>query len=74
MTLCVVFVVFILRGISSIYDVQLLDRGVVRETHTKRQATQHGCLPNLLGDGDKGIEIVYSEEKNILYRIAEYCN
>jgi hypothetical protein len=33
----------------------------------KRQATQHGCLPNLLGDGekDRGIEIVYVEEKNI---------
>jgi hypothetical protein len=25
--------------------------------------TQHGCLPNVLGDGDKGIEIVYGEEK-----------
>ncbi len=25
--------------------------------------TQHGCLPNLLGDGDKGIEIVNGEEK-----------
>jgi hypothetical protein len=23
------------------------------ETHTKRQATQHDCLPSLLGDGDK---------------------
>ena len=23
------------------------------EKHTKRQATQHGCLPSLLGDGDK---------------------
>jgi hypothetical protein len=23
----------------------------------KRQATQHGCLPSLLGDGDKRIEI-----------------
>jgi hypothetical protein len=34
-------------------------------THTKRLATQHGCLPSLLGDGDNGIEIVYSEEKNI---------
>ncbi len=33
------------------------------ETHTKRQATQHGCLPSLLGDGDKGIKIVYGEEK-----------
>ncbi len=37
------------------------------ETHTKRQAIQHGCLPSLLGDGDKGIEKVYSEEKIILY-------
>jgi hypothetical protein len=33
------------------------------ETHTKRQATQHGCLPGLLGEGDKGFEIVYGEEK-----------
>ncbi len=23
---------------------------------------QHGCLPNLLGDRDKGMEIVYDEE------------
>ncbi len=38
------------------------------EKHTKRQATHHGCLPSLLGDGDKGIEMVYGEEKNILYR------
>jgi hypothetical protein len=30
---------------------------------TKRQATQHGCLPSLLGDGDKGIEIVNGEKK-----------
>jgi hypothetical protein len=29
------------------------------ENHTKRQATQHGCLPSLLGDGNKKIEIVY---------------
>ncbi len=35
------------------------------ETHTKRQATQHGCLTSLMGDGDKGIEILYSEEKVI---------
>jgi hypothetical protein len=35
------------------------------ETHTKRQAAQHGCLPSLLGDGDKGIEIVYGEKKKI---------
>jgi len=38
------------------------------ETHTKRQATQHDCLLSLLDDGDKGIEIVYGEEKYILYR------
>ncbi len=41
--------------------------GIGPETHTKRQATLHGCLPSLLGDGDKGIETVYGEEKNILY-------
>jgi hypothetical protein len=34
------------------------------ETHTKRRAAQHDCLPSLLSDGDKGIVIVYSEEKN----------
>ncbi len=32
-------------------------------THTKRQATQHGCLPSLLGNGYKEIEIAHSEEK-----------
>jgi hypothetical protein len=37
--------------------------GLGPETHTNRQATQHGCLPSLLGDGDKGIEIVYFEKK-----------
>ncbi len=37
------------------------------QAHTKRQATQHGCLPSLLGDRDKGIEIESGEEKNILY-------
>jgi hypothetical protein len=32
--------------------------------------TQHGCLPNLLGDGDKGLEgleIVYGEEKKYFF-------
>ncbi len=52
------------------------------ETHAKRQATQHGCLPSLLGDGDKRIKIMYGEgekkfstgqepprqNKNLLYR------
>ncbi len=37
------------------------------ETHTKRKATQHGCLPSLLSDEDRGTEIVYDEEKNILH-------
>jgi hypothetical protein len=43
------------------------------ETHTKRQATQHGCLPSLLGHGDKGIEIVWGKRQNInlLYRHAK---
>jgi hypothetical protein len=35
----------------------------LKETHTKRHATQHDYLASLLSDGDKGIEIVYSEEK-----------
>jgi hypothetical protein len=39
------------------------------ETHTKRQATQHGCLSSLLGNRVKGIEIVFGEEKYILYCI-----
>ena len=33
------------------------------ETHTKRQATQNGFLPSLLGDGDKIIDIMFGEEK-----------
>jgi hypothetical protein len=36
-----------------------------RDAHTKRQATQHGCLPSLLGNGDRGIEIMFGEEKKI---------
>jgi hypothetical protein len=54
-------------------------RGTFSETHPKRQATQHGCLPSWLGDGGKGIEKVNGEEKlgrleqprqkkNLLYR------
>ncbi len=38
-------------------------REVRPETLTKRQATQKGCLPSLLGGRDKGIETVYREEK-----------
>jgi hypothetical protein len=33
------------------------------EIQTKRQDTQHDCLPSLLDVGDKGFEIVYGEEK-----------
>jgi hypothetical protein len=33
------------------------------ETLTKSKATQHHCQPCLLGDRDKGIGIVYGEEK-----------
>jgi hypothetical protein len=35
--------------------------------YCKRQATLHDCLPILLGDGDKLIEIVYGGKKHILY-------
>ncbi len=37
------------------------------KTHTKRQATRHGYLPSLLGDGDKGIEIVYGYGKEKIF-------
>ncbi len=36
------------------------------ETHAKRQATQHDCLPSLLGDGDKLIEIVTVRKKTFV--------
>ncbi len=42
-------------------------KGVLTETRTKRQVTQHGCLPSMLGAGDKEIKIVCDEETNILY-------
>jgi hypothetical protein len=38
--------------------------GFLLEKHTKIQTTQHDCRPSLLGDGSKGIEIVYGEEKD----------
>ncbi len=41
------------------------------ETHIKRQATRHDCLPSLLSDGDKWIEIVYSKENNIFGRLKQ---
>jgi hypothetical protein len=52
-----------------LYDLALVMGvvGCLQKAHTKRQATQHGCLPGFLDIGDTGIEIVYDEEKNILY-------
>ncbi len=38
------------------------------ETQAKRQATQHDCWPNLLGDVDKWTEIVYEWGKNFCTR------
>ncbi len=40
------------------------------ETQIKRQATRHNCLPRMLGDGDKGSEIVCGEE-NIFCTVAK---
>ncbi len=37
------------------------------ETHVKRQATRHDCLPSLLVDGYERSEIVYDEKKNMFY-------
>jgi hypothetical protein len=42
----------LLYTLTAIFGKQM----VCPETHTKRQATQHGCLPSLLGDGDKGLK------------------
>jgi hypothetical protein len=47
--------------------VKIKNNGIISGDTFKRQASQHGYLPSLLGDGHKGIKIVYSEEKNILY-------
>ncbi len=38
-----------------------------RHIYIKRQVTQHDCRPILLGVEEKGTEIVYGEEKHILY-------
>ncbi len=63
-------------------------RGELRpETHFNRQATRHDCLPSLMGNGNKIIEIVYGDDgdeyfvlgrlqqsrkgKNLLYRHGE---
>ncbi len=40
-----------------------LSTSCLSETHAKRQATRHDCLPSLLGDRDNGIEIVYVMKK-----------
>ncbi len=42
------------------------------ETHTQRQTTQPDCLPSLLCNGYKWIEIVYGVEKNnVLGRLEQ---
>ncbi len=48
--------------------------GAKPETHTKIQMTQHGCLPSLLGDGDKGIEILYREGKKHSFYCEGYSS
>ncbi len=54
-----------LLGISELY----LWSECCDQRHILRtQATQHGCLPSLLGDEEKQTEIEDGEEKNILYR------
>ncbi len=58
---------------SNIYRIPKQGNWVPPETHTKRQVTHHDCMPSLLGDGDKGMEIVCPLEqprknKNLLYR------
>jgi hypothetical protein len=51
-----------LVGLLTVFHSQKEDE-LEPETNTKRQATQHDCLPSLLGGGHKGIKIV-REEKN----------
>jgi hypothetical protein len=34
---------------------------IIPETHIKRQATRHDCLPGFVGDGDKLSEIVHDQ-------------
>ncbi len=43
----------------------------LRDSKGKTRDTYSGCLPSLLGVGDKGIEIVYGEEKDVSYWAAE---
>jgi hypothetical protein len=50
-----------------VYSIVVYGCWALLETHIKRQVTQHDCLPSLLGDGGRWIEILYSEERNILY-------
>jgi hypothetical protein len=40
--------------------------GMGSKAHTNRQASQHDCLPSLLGDGDKKSEIEYGEGKKFV--------
>jgi len=44
---------------------------VIKDTYTRRQATQPGCLPSLLSDGNRGMEIVYGEKNFVLGRLEQ---
>ncbi len=67
-----------LAGIENVVQTTDNQRQSHAETHSKRQATQPGCLPSLLGNGDKGIEIVYAvyrheptKEENLSFVLFE---
>ncbi len=55
------------KGFTQFACIELVKKLIVNgakcrtETHTMRQASQHVCLPSLLGDGDKWIKIVYGD-------------
>ncbi len=61
------------KGKSNISQIPKQGIWVSPEKHTSKQVTHHDCLPSLLGDGDKGMEIVGPleqprENKNLLNR------
>ncbi len=50
-----------------IFNFFLHSQRFLPETQIKRQVTQHDCPPSLLGDGHKCTEILYCDEKHIVY-------
>ncbi len=62
----VLFHILVVVGLLTAFHSQKEDE-LEPETHTKRQATLHDCLPSLLGGGHKGIKILNYEEQNFLY-------